>query len=206
MALTPTRTAVGGIQNASAASKVLSGVNPVPLRTAGFPPPTPSRISQASGIARLAGAPAAPPWLANGVAWQFPQAWILGFTDLPSAKQYLISTLGMDYSNLLWWGYCPTLETPQFTINDIFSAIVLAYGRPTLFVWVNRNALPYANYLISANFGLQPTARTGPIEPASELGSFAVDSSSGARNVVLQYVQYVPDVTVTSGNPAWIIT
>lgn len=204
MALIPTKTAAGSIQPASPSTMPPTAIKPIPLSTAGFPPPaTPGKISKTGSIAKLADATAEPPWLANGLVWQFPQAYILGFVDLPSAKQYLISTLGMDTGSLLWWGYCPAYLTPQFTITDIFTALVRAYGEPTLYVWISRNALPYANYIISANFGLQPTGRAGPMIPASQLGSYAVDSSSGARRVALQYVQYVPDVTVTAGNPAW---
>ena len=102
-------------------------------------------------------------------------------------------------------GLLPGDPDPQFTINDIFTAFVRAYGAPTLFVWISRNALPYANDILSANFGLQPSGQAGPIVPASQLGSYYVDSSSGSRRIVLQYVQYVPNVAVTSGNPAWII-
>ena len=192
MALIPTKTAIGGVQSGASADQVLSG-GAIPVNAAGF-------LSQVPKLTRPS---TMPPWLANGVVLQLPQNWILGFTDFPSAEAYMIGAFGLEPADQLWWGYCAVFLTPEFTIYDIFTVVVAAHGQPTLYVWVNRNTLPYANYILAENFGLQATSRSGPIVPASELDHYAVDSTAGTHPIVMQYVQYVPDVTISSGSTAW---
>jgi hypothetical protein len=177
-------------------------VTPVYPRTAGF-------HSAALGLRTKAGNDlvvdtSLPLWLADGVAYQLPQSWIVGFTDLPNATRYMIRTFGYAYYTQLWSGYWECFNTPEFKLADVFTVVTRINNKPTMFAWFSRFALPYASYIMKANFGFQSGSKAGPILPASGLSQVTVDSSLGFTSVALQYVQLVPDTSVESGTPGWV--